>query len=317
MKVTEVENSETTGGGLFARSGVALLFWKLAASGLVPAKWVGRDLPPASKRRSRDGVLELEIVSHCWRYPHLLVYQLSSLVLYPPERARVRMTVYYSLEDEKTVELLEFFARQKVAGVAWDFRALPKERLFRRAIGRNHAALKTRADWIWFTDCDVLFGKGCLDTLADALQNRTDALVFPRQELCSELLPEESDMLSAGRGGPRVLGIDADNFEVRIRTRATGPLQITHGDVARATGYCKEIGYYQLPAERWCKAHEDRAFRWLLRSQGVPLDVPSVFRVQHAVKGRYNGNPFINALRSRIRKITQPIKDLLQGQGRS
>src|SRR5690554_6444054 len=94
-------------------------FLRLAASGTVPARWFLRDLPPPSARAAREGSLSLEIVSHCWRYAHMLVYQLSSLVLYPPRELTVTMTVYYCEEDQATVDLLTFFSTQQVPGVSW------------------------------------------------------------------------------------------------------------------------------------------------------------------------------------------------------
>jgi len=282
---------------------LTLLFWRIAASGWLPGRWFVRGLPPVDRRAARTGDLHLEVVSHCWNYSHLLVYQLSSLVLHPPKDATVTVTVFYGEEDGATVALLDFFGAMEVPRVRWNFRSLPKERLFRRAIGRNLAALDTKADWIWFTDCDLVFHAGCLDALVAQLQGRRDALVFPLVECCSALLAEDDPVLRQGRSQPRVIDIDPHNFTTEHKTRATGPLQITHGDVARACGYCRDIGYYQQPSDKWCKAHEDRAFRWLLGTQGVGVDVPGVFRIKHIHKGRYNRSPIENRLRSWIRRM--------------
>src|SRR5690606_10838750 len=107
----------------------------------------------------------------------------------------------------------------------------------------------------------------CLDALAREVQGRRDALVHPREEWVSGLLADDDPLLDAGRGKPQVLAIDSTTFTRRALGRATGPVQIAHGDVARAVGYCQAISYYQRPSPTWCKAHEDRAFRWLLREQ--------------------------------------------------
>src|SRR5690554_2629039 len=187
-------------------------FLRLAASGWVPARWFLRDLPTAEQRAAREGHLSLEIVSHCWRYAHMLVYQLSSLALFPPRDLSVTMTVYYCEEDQVTVDLLNFFATQQVPGVHWNWQALPRQALFRRAIGRNHAALTTSADWVWFTDCDVLFRENCLDELAHALQGRRDALVFPAREHCTGLLPADAAILRPTMTPPGVLDVDPALF---------------------------------------------------------------------------------------------------------
>src|SRR5690554_1584678 len=84
-------------------------WWRLLAGGALPARWFERGLPPVDARAARTGRLSLEVVSHCWNYAHLLVYQLSSLVLNPPRELDVTMTVFHAVEDERTVRLLEFF----------------------------------------------------------------------------------------------------------------------------------------------------------------------------------------------------------------
>ncbi|TFH75690.1 glycosyltransferase [Gammaproteobacteria bacterium LSUCC0112] len=283
-------------------------FLRLAASGLVPARWFLPELPSIEQRAARTGHLQLEIVSHCWQYAHMLVYQLSSLVLFPPQQCTVTMTVFFGEEDTKTANLLAHFGAMQVPNVVWNWQCLPRQALFRRAIGRNIAARQSRADWVWFTDCDLLFRAGCLDGLAAALQGRRDALVFPSREYCTGLLPYDAPILQPEMTNPVALDVDEQLFTRFERDRATGPLQITHGDVARAVGYCECLPYYQRPSDTWCKAYEDRAFRWLLRSQGVPLDVPGVYRIRHVAKGRYTGSKLNTGLRSNLRKLVARFK---------
>lgn len=281
-----------------------LLFLRIAAGGMAPAKWFLPELPDEASRAARTGTLNIEIVSHCWNYAHFLVYQLSSLALFPPVKAVVTMTVFYARDDDDTKDLLKFFDDITVPGVCWNWQVLPKEQLFRRAIGRNHAALTSTADWVWFTDCDVLFRQECIDTLATILQGRRDVLVHPIIERVTPLLAESDEMIRHGGISNRgLLDIDDRQFIVHELTRATGPMQITHGDVARACGYCDSLKFYQRPAGHWCKAHEDRAFRWLLRTQGSGLDIPGVYRIRHQYKGRYKKHPLSAGLRGNIRGI--------------
>jgi hypothetical protein len=290
-----------------AWDGLRLAFWRVAASGWVPARWFNRALPPEAARAARSGRLQVEVVSHCWRYAHLLAYQLSSLVHFPPRDVEIMMTVFYAEEDAATVRLLAFFGAIPVPRVRWHWQALPKEQLFRRAIGRNRAALATRADWVWFTDCDLMFRAGCLDALGAALQGRRDALVYPRVERVTDLLTEDDPRLR--QDTPALVDIDDTHFTAREPGRATGPLQITHGDVARALGYCAPIAYYQQPATAWCKAHEDRAHRWLLESQGTPLDIPGVYRIRHVFKGRYAEGSAVSRVRSGLRQRQDARRD--------
>ncbi len=280
------------------------LFYRFAASGALPASWF-RDTDPAGVARvGRTGRLSLEIVTHCWRYGHFLTYQLSSLVNHRTDKLDVTMTVYHAPEDEAVVRVLRFFEGIEVPGVSWCWRPLPRERLFRRGIGRNLAARATRADWIWFTDADIVFYGSCLGSLAEALQGREDALVHPRTILGTSLLPDDHDILRQGRTGPAVREIPVEEFRPYggVHDKAKGPFQIVHGDVARAVGYCETIGLYQRPAPRWRKTYEDRAFRWLLGTDGTALDVPGVCQIRHAVKGRYREDSATGRLRSFIRK---------------
>lgn len=273
---------------------------RLAVSGILPIRWL---YPRAKKAYTpKTGRLTLEIVSHCWQYAHLQAYQLSSLVLHAPQDIDVVMTVYYCQEDSKTVELLNFFAAQKVAGVRWQWRELPKEQLFRRGIGRNHAALNTSADWIWFTDCDVVFHAGALDSLAKALQGNTEPLLFPQEERVTSLLAEDDPLLQKA-AAVQVVALDGTEFITKAVSKATGPLQITHGDAAREHGYCKAMAVYQTPADSWQKCYEDRAFRYLLSSQGKAITVPGVYRIRHIFKGRYTGSAANTSVRSRIRLL--------------
>ena len=284
--------------------GVAGVFYRLAASGLVPAAWFREADPGKVEKARKTGRLHLEIVSHCWRYGHFLTYQLSSLVKYPTDKFDITMTVYHAPGDTAVTRVLDYFGEMDLPGVTWNWQELPKGKLFRRGIGRHHAAKRTTADWIWFTDCDILFHQGCLDGLADALQGRDDALVFPIIGLGTRLLPDDDPILEKGRDGPALLEIPLEAFTPYggERDKAKGPHQITHGDIARACGYCGNIGLYQKPADRWRKTFEDRAFRWLIGTHGTPLDIPAVCQIRHIAKGRYKKNSRWSAFRAFVRK---------------
>lgn len=280
------------------------LLYHLAASGMLPAAWF-RDTDPAKVVKARrTGRLSLEIVTHCWRYGHFLTYQLGSLVNHRCDELDVTMTVYHAPEDESVLRVLRFFDDIDVPGVSWCWRPLPPQELFRRSIGRNLAAHATKADWIWFTDADILFHEDCLATLAEALQGRDDPLVHPRTILGTSLLPDDHEILVQGRAAPAVKEIPLRAFHPHngIHNKAKGSFQITHGDVARALGYCASIGFYQQPAPRWRKTYEDRAFRWLLGTDGTPLDISGVCQIRHAVKGRYREGSLTGTLRTLLRR---------------
>lgn len=268
------------------RESVEQLFFRIAASGLAPRRFFAPSIPERPHGPPTDGSHDLEIVSHCWRYGRLLTYQLSSLVLHPPESTRVRMTVFYSPEDRDTARLLEFFGGQDAPNVDWNWQALEEPRLFRRSIGRNLAARSTQANWIWFTDCDVTFQAGSLDDLAVELEDCPALLAFPREHQVSEMLDFDDPILEAAAGEPAVLDLDLSRFEPEIREKAVGGFQLVPGDVARAVGYCAHIDLYQRPANGFGNTWEDRTFRWLLGTHGLPLETSEFYRIRHAPKGR-------------------------------
>ncbi len=284
---------------------VAGIFFRVAASGIVPASLFLSSIP--KKRAAKTDKLTLELVSHCWQYSHLLTYQLSSIVNYAPANMNLVVTVFYAEEDRKTKAVLDFFSTQKIQNIEWNWQALPKEKLFRRGIGRNQAAKASKADWVWFTDCDIVFHQGCFDGAAKALHGRDDILLFPRLERTTDMLAETDPMLLKGGGEPQVIDIDTGQFTEHERKRAKGAFQITHGDVARACGYCEQTYIYQTPSDHWCKAYEDRAYRWLLGTDGVAIDVPSVYQIRHITKGRYKADSKWSKLRSFIRRTKSSL----------
>ena len=285
-------------------SKLTIQFFRIFVTKFMPPHWFCRPIPCESKRRAKEGVLKLEIVSHCWQYSNMLTYQLSSFVNNPPQKLSLKVTVFYAEEDAQTKATLDFFAGQKVPNVTWNWQALSKEKLFRRAIGRNMAALTTEADWVWYTDCDIIFHENCLDSLAKALQGKTGALYYPRQEKTTSMLAE-SDPILQHRTQPQLVDIETDEFSLHSRDKAKGAFQIVNGDIARAIGYCDEMKAFQTEVHHWSKTYEDTVFRWLLRTRGEPIDVDGVCQIRHIRKGRYKKGTLISRFRSKIRRIQE------------
>ncbi len=266
-------------------------------------------MPKAADLTRAEPPLRVEIVTHCWNYSQFLVYQLSSLVKYPPKECQITHTVFYSTEDPVTVRLLDYYKKLNIPTVCWNFCDLPKEALFRRSIGRNIAAKASKADWVWFTDCDVLFHEHALDSLARRLIGSQEILVYPQTMWVSPRLDDNDPIIEKGRELPSIPTIDTSQFTPRKQHRAMGPIQIVHGDVARACGYCDSLPVYQKSTDHWRKAYEDRAFRWLLGTHGVPMDIPNVFFIRHAEKGRYQKNNPFSVVRKAIRKLQFALFD--------
>lgn len=235
-------------------------------------------------------LFSLELVSHCWGYDRALCFQLSSLVLHPPQSVRVTATVFFCPQDERTTETLAWFAGQRlpprVAIRPWP---LERTRLLRRAIGRNLAAKETRADAVWFADVDYIFGRDCIDAIPAAIESHPDSpLFYPRQSHRNQS-DGHGDALIERITQPTVYPISDFEFPVVERnSRAIGGIQICRGDVARERGYLPDSEKWQRPAERWRRTFEDRAYRGALGTNGTPIDLPNLFRLRHSKRGRFD-----------------------------
>ena len=282
----------------------AIHFFRLIITRTLPVSWFRPALPKVEDRTTVDGFFKLEIVSHCWGYSNMLTYQLSSFVNYPPTKCALTVTVFYAKEDIKSQAVLDFFSQKNVDNVTWNFQALSKGKLFRRGIGRNLAARNTNADWLWFTDCDIIFHENCLDSLAEQLQGKKESLYYPKQERTTEMLAQDDPMLRQDCE-PQLVDIEADGFSLHSRDKAKGAFQIVHGDVARAIGYCEKLKIFQTEDDRWRKTYEDTAFKWLISSEGIPLDIDGVFQIRHVQKGRYTKDSNLSRVRSKIRRLQE------------
>ena len=228
---------------------------------------------------------DIEIVTHCWNYSRLLLFQLWSVLTHPPA-SQITMTIAFCPDDERTSAVVEWFtgkAPHCSKTLTVNPIQLPPEKLCRRAIGRNIAAQATLARIVWFADCDYLFGPGCLDWLAthwpaDAI------LAYPKiVRKCSK---EYGDELIADVTAGRLVRPSLDKFGPRKHGRAIGGIQIVDGDVAREKGYVPNHKRYQKPVDCWKKTNEDTAYRRSLGTSGTRLEIPEVYRIRHTKYGR-------------------------------
>jgi hypothetical protein len=228
-------------------------------------------------------VKSLTIVTHCWRFSRVLAYQLSSLVLHPPKKIRVKMLVFYNKEDAPTAQMLRWFSDKMPVECVWY--SLPLPELFNRTIGRNKAATECSTDAIWFCDADYFFGDGCLDALVslDAVAGR---LFYPSWSWINRT-HELGDQYALRVTGPGLWDIDPADFERHEYRKAIGGLQIVRGSVARAYGYCRGDGRRLRPVlGGWKQTSEDSAYRKTLGTDGVPIELPGLYRIRQLVQWR-------------------------------
>lgn len=241
----------------------------------------------------------IEVVTHCWSgkdvpiYHRLLRLQLNSLLTFQP-KCPVRVTVFYSDQDANTLAVIEEARKEyairseKVYPLTLATWSLPSSQLFRRAIGRNMAALATRAEMIWFTDCDHLFGEDCLYSVLDLCTPEVDlhwpqfVQIHKRHRYGDYLL--QSDGTNWGH-----LQINRSSFQPREERAAWGGLQIVRGDFARRHGYLKGTGWVEpVEADHFLSCKCDVPFRKTCPNKRAEL-IPNLYRVRHSRAGRDRG----------------------------
>lgn len=232
---------------------------------------------------------EIEIVAHCWRYWGVEAYQMSSLVLHPPQECKPVLSIFYSPDDPLAMDYLMPFLTEHLRGIlrAWP---IPTEMLLNRAIGRNMAAKETRADVVWFTDADYLFGPGCLDALAkQGIPDRAEKLFFPQTTLMNND-HATGDRYALAAEPAKVLDIDQVDFrKENAPNRAIGGIQIVSGDTARNFGYCPdaEKHHRKVHGSTFKRNRSDKTYRRQLGDgRGHRIDLPGLFRIRQTTMGQ-------------------------------
>lgn len=236
-----------------------------------------------------------EYVVSVWNYDRLATLLLSAFVLHPPRRHRVIVTVCYCPEDKRTVDTLAWFSADRAPqNVAFNFVSFERPQLMRRAIARNQIARSTTADWVMFADVDYIPLHDSIDLAVDLMASSSaehgPAIMFPRMPMMS-LDHAAGDSEIARVEVPGIYGLDVQLYAPSPLNRPIGGCQWVSGDVARQYGYLPNHPKFQLPAAEWQRTFCDPEYRRELARHGIgirPLDVPSIFRVRHSQRGRFD-----------------------------
>lgn len=236
----------------------------------------------------------LEIVSHTWsgqlqQYAHLAHYQLSSLILHPPQNCHVTYTACFCPDDEPTVELLASFAGRTHPNVSWNWHPMTRERLCRRAIGRNECALASKADVVYMAGADYAWLSGCLDAIVAASLANPNAMIYPDtiEIHKNHTVGDRAVKRAAKHSWDELIEIDPLEFKPEKLKTAIGCLQIIPGDVARAKGYLPDHPKYQKPVKKWARTYEDIHARRYYDLPCVPVEIPEIYRLRHSKAGRF------------------------------
>lgn len=233
-----------------------------------------------------------EIVTHCWKYPRLLMYHLSSLIKHPP-KIKTQMVVYYEVEDKPTVQVLEFFSKLMPPTVTLIPKALSQPKLCRRAIGRDISARRTKADLVWFADADYWFGESALDNVFEKSMASKEILFYPRRVMVSTEQKFGDLLIKEASGDVKVLDLNPLNFHPRRQLGSIGGIQIVKGDICRKKGYLPPnrsvFKRYHVPSLIWERTVEDAVYRKYIGSLGTPVIADTVYRIRHSTRGGLDG----------------------------
>ena len=239
----------------------------------------------------------IEIVTHAysgaipiyWRH---MLYQASSLLWYPP-KADVTLTVFWAGEryDPAMANLVEHIdkRRAQVNGrIVFNFVpiVLPREKLFRRAIGRHMVSQQSVADVIWYCDADMAFGEGCIDYVQGHIED-DGRLYGPGKILISTDWQTGDAQAHAGGDWPRIHG--EHGFKWQRNKVLIGGSQILGRETAKRLGYLGDQPKWQKPVnpdKPFACFRDDSSWRRqhfpLEKQMQVKLAVPNVYRLRHS-----------------------------------
>lgn len=241
--------------------------------------------------------MSVRIVTHCYartlpQFAEHLKFQLSSLLLYPPE-CKVQVSVCASPHDRDTLEVIKFFQKPEFGSFIKPV-LMEEASLFRRSIGRNIEGITAQEELVWFTDVDHVFGKGCIDEVFQGFVEMKSKIpdllmIYPRQiniqnehHLGDTLVKKTKDQ------GNYLVDIDSSEFSPKGYNRAIGGVQITDGNFCRNYGYLNHSKRYQAPrtdGKPFRDFRDDIAFRNFVAMHGKvkSISVNGLYRIRHTL----------------------------------
>ena len=163
---------------------------------------------------------------------------------------------------------------------------LPREQLFRRAIGRHMRSQECTSDVIWYCDADHYCGEGCIDYICEHVQD-DGRLYGPGRVLISTDWQTGDAQAHAGGDWPRIHG--EHGFKWQRNKVLIGGSQILGRETAKRLGYLGDQPKWQRPVDPekpFACFRDDSSWRRqhfpLEKQMQVKLAVPNVYRLRHS-----------------------------------
>ena len=226
------------------------------------------------------------VVTHAYaiRFPHyaaFLRYQLASLESCPG----VSVAICRCMEDVRVAEVVRWFCANSSL-VIRDF-IQPVTRLGRRCIGRNHSAVSSREDFVFFTDVDHVFDQQVFTAIPSRFSECGPGavMIYPKQIMIhQDHATGDAAAQSVAQSGEMRPAIDKSQFIPKIYNRAIGGVQIVRGEFARANGYLPQEPWQSPTETPFGDFRDDVAYRgFCLRYGSIQgVDLPGIWRLRHS-----------------------------------
>jgi len=232
--------------------------------------------------------MRTKIITHCYAsqlpfFATCLKFQLQSISVTGVDND-VEVNVCFNRDDIDTVKVLRWYETNKVRRhklVTFEF---PVEELGRRSIGRNKAALWSKADIVWFTDVDYCFCDGIFNKLESFQWPEGASMVFPGTIMIHKNHAMGDELLKIHKNNDIVPLIVPDDFTESVLNRAIGGVQIVQGDFAYEHGYLKDEEKWQRPTVKpFGDFRDDIAYRKFCLKYGTieKVELPGIYRIRH------------------------------------
>lgn len=236
--------------------------------------------------------MKISLVTHCYAmqkhlYAALLRAQLSSIALNKP-KSEVIVHVVISKEDMITRHIAESFLHT----LDLKIHALENKWLWRRAVGRNYVAKQDHdSDLIWFTDCDYLFTRDCLDVILQEweLHEKPD-MIWPKSCLAhmDKSPVDRWCEVSAYTGGVGLPPVSVEELGEHRFGRPIGGLHCVSGMYAREFGYLHGTKWMKPVQTPFPDFRDDVAFRKQVQANGRVVAIKALsglIRLRHTETG--------------------------------
>lgn len=149
--------------------------------------------------------------------------------------------------------------------------------------------MESKADIVWFTDCDYWFGNGCFDSVRDQWSklDRPD-LIWPFAYLANENKDEIDAFIRHNFETDGEVVPIFEHWTLKSNPRAIGGVQIASGKFVRQHGYLNNHAKWQRPADRpFPDFRDDIVFREMVLKLGVgsSAKIEGLYRMRHTEVG--------------------------------